>query len=63
MNRRDRGSHFTLSQGRGYRPEPERLPLAAILAAVIGWLILLAAAGAFTLPLALRLVHWVLRGH
>lgn len=60
-NTRDRRPQFTFPQGRGYTPPPEPVPFGVILFCIACWLVFLAAATAFLLPMATQLVHWVLR--
>lgn len=63
MNHRDRHPDFKFAPvARGYKPQPEPAPLWLLACAALCWLIVLAAGTAFMLPIALRLVHWVL-GH
>jgi len=61
-NHRERHPDFKFPQGRGYKPEPEPIPLWFLACAGVCWVIIIAAATAFMLPLASHMVRWVL-GH
>lgn len=62
-NHRDRNPDFKFAPtSRGYKPTDEPVPLWMLAAAGVCWVIVIAAATAFMLPLASHLVRWVL-GH
>lgn len=63
MNHRERHPTFrNPPAARGWKPSDEPLSLNQILLGLICWLVVIAAATGFMLPLITAAVRWVLRG-